>query len=270
MVQPRVLLADNSEVFLGFIGEFLQEAGFEIAYASNPDRARQILEQEAIALAFFDYRMVDDDESDSSGLKLAIELMGNYSFPIVILTQFGELKYATEALKTRESGRSAAVEFVVKSEGWEKVVETAKRLVNNASIFLSYARDDLLPVETLFDDLVSAGFKPWMDKKNLHGGEPWMAALHKQIDVSDFFIICLSRNSAARRGAVQVELNRGLERMAEKLPDDIYLIPVRLEECEIEDRRLKGLHWIDLFEAEGFQRLVGALREGVSRGVRNR
>jgi len=34
-----------------------------------------------------------------------------------------------------------------------------------AQIFLSYARDDRKKVEKLYQKLLAAGFKPWMDVK---------------------------------------------------------------------------------------------------------
>ena len=39
-----------------------------------------------------------------------------------------------------------------------------------AQIFLSYAREDAERVENLYQKLSDAGFKPWMDKKDILGG----------------------------------------------------------------------------------------------------
>jgi hypothetical protein len=44
------------------------------------------------------------------------------------------------------------------------------------------------------------------------------------------------------------------------LPDnDIFIIPVRLEECDMPDS-LRRLHRVDLFKAGGYGRLIDALR----------
>ena len=48
------------------------------------------------------------------------------------------------------------------------------------------------------------------------------------------------------------------------LEDDIYLIPVRIEECDVPER-LRDFHWVDLFEHGGFERLVKALKIGMER-----
>ena len=40
----------------------------------------------------------------------------------------------------------------------------------SATIFLSYVREDVHRVEWLYQELVSAGFIPWMDTRDLLGG----------------------------------------------------------------------------------------------------
>ena len=44
----------------------------------------------------------------------------------------------------------------------------------------------------------------------------------------------------------------------EKPEGEIFIIPARLEECDNLES-LKRLHWVDLFEAEGYQRLKQSL-----------
>jgi hypothetical protein len=64
---------------------------------------------------------------------------------------------------------------------------------------------------------------------------------------------------------MQKEIRMALEIWDEKLEEDIYLIPVRLEDSEVMDQRLKELQWIDAFQLDGFQRLAAAIRTGVKR-----
>jgi hypothetical protein len=59
-----------------------------------------------------------------------------------------------------------------------------------AQIFLSYAREDRKRVEKLYQELSKAGFKPWMDKRDILPGEKWELAIQKAIQRSDFFLIC--------------------------------------------------------------------------------
>ena len=103
-------------------------------------------------------------------------------------------------------------------------------------IFLSYAREDEEKVENLYRKLSDAGFKPWMDKKDILPGEKWKSSIQTAIRRSDFFLACLSVNSVNKRGFLQKEIKDALDIWQEMLDSDIYLIPVRLEDCEAPER----------------------------------
>jgi hypothetical protein len=131
-------------------------------------------------------------------------------------------------------------------------------------IFLSYAREDEEEVESLYQKLSNAGFKPWMDKKDILPGERWESSIRKAIRRSDFFLTCLSANSVNKRGWIQREIKNALDIWQDKLDSDIYLIPVRLEDCKVPES-LGDFQWVDLFEEDGWTRLVKAIRVGMER-----
>lgn len=131
-------------------------------------------------------------------------------------------------------------------------------------LFLSYARNDHDKVEKLYQDLTDVGFKPWMDTKDILPGEEWRKALNKAISKAHFFLACLSNNSVNKRGVIQDEIKAALETWRQKLEDDIYLIPVRLEKCEVPES-LARFQWVDLFEPWGLERLIRALKAGMER-----
>lgn len=133
-----------------------------------------------------------------------------------------------------------------------------------AQIFLSYAREDEEKVRQLYQKLSDAGFKPWMDTKDIMPGENWKLAIQEAIRGSDFVLICLSANSTNKRGFIQKEIKYALDTCQEKLETDIFLIPVRLEGVEV-PRSLRDFHWLDLFEENGWKRLVETLQEGMKR-----
>lgn len=133
-----------------------------------------------------------------------------------------------------------------------------------AQIFLCYARTDKEAVENLYTGLTRSGFKPWMDTKDILPGENWKNSIETAVDRSDFFIACLSSNSVDRRGQIQRELKNALDKWKEKLDSDIYLIPIKLEKCEVPET-LREFQWVNLFEKDGYAQLVKAVREGVNR-----
>ena len=133
-------------------------------------------------------------------------------------------------------------------------------------IFLSYARPDENMVEELYEKLSDAGFKVWMDKKDILPGERWRVRIERAIKNSDFFLVCLSKNSVNRRGFLQREIKQALDIWEEKLKDDIYLIPIRLDECNVPDE-LSEFQWVNLFEENGRRQLVKAIQVGMERRV---
>lgn len=111
-------------------------------------------------------------------------------------------------------------------------------------IFLSYAREDFAPVSELSDRLAELGLKPWMDKRDILPGQRWRELIPQEVQRSDFVPICLSPRSVDKRGFFQREIRTALDAWQGKLREDIYLIPVRLEECEVGDELAK-FNWVE-------------------------
>jgi hypothetical protein len=131
-------------------------------------------------------------------------------------------------------------------------------------IFLSYARKDKTKVENLYQKLSDEGFKPWMDKKDIIPGEHWEPSIRQAIQNSHFVLACLSTNSIDKRGMLQKEIKMALDMMQEMLESDIYLIPVRLEKCEV-PQSLRLIQYVDLFEQNGWIGLKKSIQEGIKR-----
>lgn len=130
--------------------------------------------------------------------------------------------------------------------------------------FISYASEDRPRATQLYKRLRAAGYKPWMDSEDIVGGEDWSRSIERAISQAEFFLVCLSAHSVEKRGYLQREILGALDKWREKLPDDIYLLPVRLEECQ-RPERLSRFQTIDLFQDDGWNRLFEALQVGVSR-----
>ena len=116
-------------------------------------------------------------------------------------------------------------------------------------IFISYAREDYQVVRQLYDRLQAAGYKPWMDKVDLPKGADFAKAIPKVLRESDLFIVCLSPRSVEKRSFIQREINLALDAWEQKLEDDLYIFPVRLEACKAPER-ISKFNWTDLFGDE--------------------
>ena len=115
------------------------------------------------------------------------------------------------------------------------------------TVFISYAKEDQRAAVQLHLALKDAGVSPWLDIFDLVPGQLWEKEIEKAISHSSYFIALQSSRSLGKRGHVQKELRRALE-IAEEYPEDkLYIIPVRLEECEPSFRALQKLHRVDLF-----------------------
>ena len=137
--------------------------------------------------------------------------------------------------------------------------------LSKVQIFLCYAEPDRQKVSKLYNLLVAEGFDPWMDTKKLLPGMNWRLTIEKAIHDSDFFIACMSYNSVNRRGFLQKEIKISLDILDQMLDEDIYLIPARLEACEIPRQLSAELQWVDLYEPNGCNQLVRAIYFGIEK-----
>ena len=136
-------------------------------------------------------------------------------------------------------------------------------------IFLAHASEDKAAVTDLYNRLEASGFEPWLDKINLLPGQRWQDEIPKAIKNSHVFIACLSEKSVQKQGYIQREFKMALNEMADRPSGYIYLIPLRLDNCQIPELRqeeygisLSDYQWVDLYEPNGYDRLVQGIRAG--------
>ena len=129
-------------------------------------------------------------------------------------------------------------------------------------IFLCYSREDEVQVREIHRHLQELGFNPWMDKAALLPGQRWNQEITRAIKASDFILVFLSRGSVGKRGYVQREFKLALEVMEEIPEGVIHTIPVCLDDCEI-PAQFSQLQWCKLFEEDGFNKIVRAIRAGL-------
>jgi formylglycine-generating enzyme required for sulfatase activity len=114
-------------------------------------------------------------------------------------------------------------------------------------------------VRELYHRLRADGFEPWLDEEELLPGQKWQKEIPKAVAAANVVIVCLSQAALTKAGYVQEEIKFALD-IADRQPEEtIFLIPLKLEECDVPDR-LAGLHWVNFFEQRDFERLLRALR----------
>lgn len=139
-----------------------------------------------------------------------------------------------------------------------------RRDVQAIQIFLCHAQEDEIPALNFYEKLYSFGLKPWMSKKDILPGERWELRIKQAIQQSDIVLIFLSNKSVQKRGYLQKEIRFVLEKSQEMLDIDIYVIPIRLDDCDVPEA-LRDYQWIDWFKEPDLDRLVLAIKRGIAR-----
>jgi hypothetical protein len=161
-----------------------------------------------------------------------------------------------------EEGRSVEIDglgvFQLAPDGAYKFVAHS-----GPKVFLAYVQEDFSAVERLFEGFHARGFDPWLDRRKLLPGQNWPRAIEQAIEVSDFFVACFSKRAVQKRGQFQSELRYALD-CANRMPiDQIFLIPVRLDDCPVPARISQAIQYVDLFPDwdKGFRRILVAMRQ---------
>jgi hypothetical protein len=126
--------------------------------------------------------------------------------------------------------------------------------------FLCHSSQDKPAVRQLYRRLLNDDIDPWLDEEKLLPGQDWQFEILKAVRTSDIVIVCLSRNSITKEGFVQKEIKHALDVAEEKPEGTLFLIPVKLEDCNIPER-LRRWQWLNFFEEGGYEKLMLALRK---------
>ena len=133
----------------------------------------------------------------------------------------------------------------------------------SANVFLCYSHADRDAVHTLYSRLKSDGVEVWLDREKLLPGQNWEHEIRAAIVRSQTVIVCLSKRFNKQKGYRHEELKIALEKAALLPVNEIFIIPVRLEDCDTPNSLLH-LHRVDLFEADGYKKLMQALRKRIN------
>ena len=140
--------------------------------------------------------------------------------------------------------------------GFRFVAQTQPR------VFIAYVQEDLAFAGKLYSVFEQNGFRPWLDKQRLLPGQNWPRAIETAIQTSDFFVACFSRRAISRRGSFHSELRYALFCAAKVPLDEIFLIPLRLDDCVVPKSISKQTQYLDLFPnwKGGVKRLIAVMK----------
>jgi len=131
-------------------------------------------------------------------------------------------------------------------------------------VFLCHSSGDKPIVRDLYRRLAAEGWiDAWLDEEKLYPGQDWSYEIEIAVEAADVIIVCLTKHSVSKEGYVQRELRIVLDHADYKPEGTLFIIPVRLEECE-SPRRLRRWQYADYFPIEernhAYERLLASLR----------
>jgi len=126
-------------------------------------------------------------------------------------------------------------------------------------VFVSYSKKDVGRLLPIYEQLKRQGFNLWLDQEELLPGQQWEEEIIRVIKTARIFLLFLSSTWVESKGYVQKELKVALDVVQELPSDQVFIVPVRLDDCKV-PRELSELNWMDLWDAPHMEKLVGALK----------
>ena len=113
--------------------------------------------------------------------------------------------------------------------------------------FLCYAKENVEIVRQLADRLKAEGWiDPWFDEEDILPGQLWEARVVQAVHESHAVIVFLSKVAVENEGFFHKELTLALDTAEEKPEGTIFIIPVRLDICNV-PTRLNQYQYVDYF-----------------------
>ena len=129
---------------------------------------------------------------------------------------------------------------------------------------MCHASQDKPIVRELYKSLINDGTDAWLDEEKILPGQEWNLEIEKAVKTADAVIVCLSNTSISKEGYIQKELRAVIEMAKEKPKGTIFIIPLRLDECEVPEQ-LSPWQYVDFFPDErkewAYQRLQSSLEQ---------
>jgi len=223
--KEKILVLDNERNWLITIRNLLSDK-YNLILTTSVAQAKRHAKDGSIVMAILDQRL----SNRQKGIRILGDLRKNLpDLRAIILTEFPNED------DHEHSYQAGALDYVSKREKHlkEHLIKSIERNKKANHVFLAYQNNDEERVEALYHQLTAKGFFPWMDKKSALNGE-WEPQIKRAIEESDFFLACFSRGSLRKkRSMFRKELKLALELQEGLFESEVFIIPIRLGDCEI-------------------------------------
>lgn len=131
--------------------------------------------------------------------------------------------------------------------------------------FLCYAKENVENVRQLAIRLKVEGWiDPWLDEEDILPGQKWENRVVSAVRESHAVIVFLSKIAVENEGFFHKELRLALDTAEEKPDGTIFIIPIRLDICDV-PMRLGQYQYVDYFGDElkrerAYENLLASLK----------
>ena len=146
-------------------------------------------------------------------------------------------------------------------EGLGKSNPAQKKLIP----FLCYAKENQVVIREFSQRLKAEGWiDPWFDEEDILPGQVWQDSVVNAVRKSHAVIVFLSAVAVISEGFFQKELKLALDTAAEKPEGTIFIIPIRIDHCEVPEMLTK-YQYVDYFgdteqKTRVYNSLIASLR----------
>ncbi len=245
-------IVDNEVSFLEGIERKAVDKNLEMFTSTNPNEAIKWIEDKKVDVLVSDLQM-----PEINGIEVLTQARAlDSEIELILVTGFvvsNDIRERCEELNARILRKSEGYQNLLHNltinpaNRRQSVLNKIEETQRSGHVFVSYVKEDFDQIKKICDFLEKHDINVWLDKNKIKPGEDWQIAISKAIDAGIFFIACFStsyyqKSKVARY--VNEEINLAIDKLR-KMPDDqIWFIPVKLDECEIpyfEIRRNKTL-----------------------------
>jgi len=116
--------------------------------------------------------------------------------------------------------------------------------------FLCYAKENKSIVREFCAKLKSESWiDPWFDEEDILPGQVWQSSVIEAVQGSHAVMIFLSKIALSNEGFFQREIKLALDTAAEKPEGTIFIIPIRINDCDV-PTILEKYQYVDYFGNE--------------------
>jgi hypothetical protein len=156
----------------------------------------------------------------------------------------------------------------------DRPTQNQEKSIMRRHVFLSYCRDNTGMAKKLHDELIDAGYMVWWDQ-DIPTGRDWRHEIRNAMQQAYAVVVCFSREVEQRdQSEIYPEIATAIEVYRTLPPNSIYLIPVRLSDCELPSILINGTSYLDSLQCvelyssrrpHEFRKLVDSLEMARSR-----